>query len=230
MKIVVISDIHANLEALMALPEWGDELWVLGDLVDYGPNPRQVVTLLRSRAEIVMRGNHDQAVGFEEDPRCTPRYRKMAIETRDFTIRSMNGDLTRYLQQLPLHRTVERDGRKFCLCHAIPSDPLYGYCPENSDRWAQEIEEVDADYLLVGHTHTPFIRQVGPTTVVNPGSLGQAKTGKSDACYAAWYDDHFKLKQFAYPLHETVRKLEQMPVSQEVKRDLETVLVSGFLP
>ena len=100
MKIVVISDIHANLDALMALPEWGDDLWVLGDLVDYGPDPREVVALLRSRAEIVIRGNHDQAVGFEEDTRCSPRYRQLALETRDFTIQSMNGDLTRYLQQL----------------------------------------------------------------------------------------------------------------------------------
>jgi len=41
-KIVVISDVHANLDALMALPESGDELWMLGDLVDYGPSPREV--------------------------------------------------------------------------------------------------------------------------------------------------------------------------------------------
>jgi protein phosphatase len=230
MKIVVISDIHANLDALMALPEWGDDLWVLGDLVDYGPDPREVVALLRSRAEIVIRGNHDQAVGFEEDTRCSPRYRQLALETRDFTIQSMNGDLTRYLQQLPLHKTVERDGKKFYLCHAVPSNPLYEYCPEDSDRWVQEVKEIHADYLLVGHTHTPFIRKVGSTTVVNPGSLGQPKTGKPDACYAVWDDDHFELKQFRYPYNETIQKLEQLPVSQQVKRDLETVLVSGSLP
>ena len=230
MKIVVISDVHANLEALNALPELGDELWVLGDLVDYGPNPREVVSLLRSRAEFAVRGNHDQAVGFEDDPHCTPRYRQMALETRDLTIQKMNGDLTRYLQQLPLHRTVERDGRSFYLCHATPSDPLYGYCPAESDRWAKEVEAIKVDYLLVGHTHTPFIRQVGSTTVVNPGSLGQPKTGKPDACYAVWYDDHFELKQFSYPYTETLQKLQQLPVSEEVKHDLETVLVSGSLP
>jgi len=227
MKIVVISDIHANLEALKALPEWGDELWVLGDLVDYGPNPREVVSLLRSRAGIVIRGNHDQAVGFDDDPRCNLRYRRMALETRDLAIQSMNGDLTRYLQQLPLRRTVERDGKKFYLCHAAPSDPLYSYCSENSERWAHEVQEIEADYLLVGHTHIPFIRKQGSTTIVNPGSLGQPKTGKSDACYAIWCDDHFELKQFAYPFNETLRKVEQLPVSQEVKRDLEAVLVSG---
>jgi putative phosphoesterase len=227
MKIVVISDIHANLEALNALPEWGDELWVLGDLVDYGPNPREVVSLLRSRAELVIRGNHDQAVGFEDDPRCNPRFRKMALETRDFTIRMINGDLTRYLQQLPLHRVVERDGKKFYLCHAAPSDPLYSYCGENSERWPQEVQEIEADYLLVGHTHIPFMRKIGRTTVVNPGSLGQPKIGKSDACYAIWCDDHFELKQFAYPFKETVQKIEELPVSQDVKRDLEAVLASG---
>ena len=230
MKIVVISDIHANREALMTLPEFGDELWVLGDLVDYGPNPREVVTLLRSRADVVVRGNHDHAVGFEDDPRCTPRYRKMALETRDYTIRAINGDLTRYLQQLPLHKTLERDGKRFYFCHAIPSDPLYGYCPENSDRWARKVARLGVDYLLVGHTHTPFIRQVGSTTVVNPGSLGQPKTGKPDACYAVWDDNHFELKQFSYPYQETIAKLQELPVSPDVKRDLETVLVSGSLP
>lgn len=230
MKIVVISDIHANREALMTLPELGDELWVLGDLVDYGPNPIEVVTLLRASADLVVRGNHDQAVGHEDDPRCTPRYRKMALETRDYTVREMNGDLVQYLRRLPLHKRVERDGKKFFLCHAIPSDPLYGYCPEDSDRWQEEVARLGVDYLLVGHTHTPFVRRVGATTVVNPGSLGQPKTGKPDACYAVWHDDHFELKQFSYPYQETIEKLQQLPVSPDVKHDLETVLVSGSLP
>jgi putative phosphoesterase len=229
MKIVVISDIHANLDAFMALPETGDELWVLGDLVDYGPNPKEIVTLVRSRADVVIRGNHDQAVGFGKDSRCSARYRQMATETQEFTICSIGDDLRGFLQQLPVRRTVERDGKKFYLCHAIPSNPLYEYCPEGSDRWAHEVREIETDYLLVGHTHTQFIRKVGSTTVVNPGSLGQPKTGRPDACYAVWYDDHFELKQFAYPFSETIKKLEQLPVSQEVKRDLETVLASGSL-
>jgi putative phosphoesterase len=229
MKIVVISDIHGNLEALNALPECGDELWVLGDLVDYGPNPREVVSLLRSRADIVVRGNHDQAVGFQADPRCSLRYRKMAIETRDVSIRAINDGLTRYLQQLPVQRKVERDGKTFYLCHATPSEPLYGYCHEESDRWPQETEEAGADFLLVGHTHTPFIRKLGSKTVVNPGSLGQPKTGKPDACYAVWQDDHFELKQFSYPYQKTIERLDGLPVSQDVKRDLETVLASGSL-
>jgi putative phosphoesterase len=228
-KIVVISDLHANLDALNALPEWGDELWVLGDLVDYGPEPGEVVELIQARSKVVVRGNHDHAVGFGEDPRCGPRYRRMALETQRFTIETITPPASAYLRQIPLQRIVERDGKRFHLCHATPSDPLYCYCLEHSEMWAEEVEAIHADWLLVGHTHIPFIRTVGLTTVVNPGSLGQPKTGKADACYALWHDDHFELKQFHYPFNETIKKLQRLPVSQEVKRDLETVLVSGSL-
>ena len=72
MKIVIISDLHGNYDALSALPESGDELWVLGDLVNYGPQPRAVLNFVRSHAAAVVRGNRDHAVGFDVDPRCTP--------------------------------------------------------------------------------------------------------------------------------------------------------------
>ena len=153
----------------------------------------------------------------------------MVLETQQFTMCSIERGVSEYLQQLPLQRVVERDGKRFFLCHATPSDPLYGYCPKDSKRWAEEVKTIHADYLLVGHTHTPFIRKVEHTTLVNPGSLGQPKTGKPDACYAVWDDGRFELKQFHYPFNETLKKLERLPVSQEVKRDLEAVLVSGSL-
>ncbi len=71
----------ANFDALSALPESGDELWVLGDLVNYGPQPAEVVNFVRNHAAAVVRGNHDNAVGFNVDPRCTPRYHEMASAT-----------------------------------------------------------------------------------------------------------------------------------------------------
>jgi predicted phosphodiesterase len=71
--------------------------------------------------------------------------------------------------------------------------------PEDSDDWIREMDSVPADVLLVGHTHTPFIRRIGDRVVVNPGSLGQPKTGKPEACYAVWQDGTFELKSFSYP-------------------------------
>jgi protein phosphatase len=227
MKIVVISDLHSNFDALSTLPELGDELWVLGDLVNYGPMPAEVVAFVRDHSEIVIRGNHDHAVGFDVDPRCTPRYAEMAESTMQYSKANLDSDATSFLRGLPFTRLIERDDHKFFLCHAIPSNPLYGYCFEDSDLWSKELEQVDADFLLVGHTHTPFIRKIGGTTIVNPGSLGQPKTGKADACYAVWEDGKFRLKQFAYPVERAVQRIEQLPVPPNIKRDLATVLRTG---
>lgn len=227
MKIVIISDLHGNYDALSALPESGDELWVLGDLVNYGPQPREVVNIVRNHAAAVIRGNHDHAVGFEVDPRCTPRYHEMASVTMRISSAELDEEAKGFLRILPVTTVLERDGKRFMLCHAIPSDPLYGYCPENSGRWDKEVQTIEADYLLVGHTHTPFLKQVGHTTVVNPGSLGQPKTGKPDACYAVWQDGRFELKQFPYDFERTLERIQRMPVPTDVQRDLSTVLRTG---
>jgi putative phosphoesterase len=186
MRIAIILDIHGNFESLSALTEPYDELWVLADLVNYGPDPGPVIDFVRSHATVVVQGNHDHAVGLNEDPRCSPPYREMAKETMQFTRSVLSRDQIEYLAGLPLvvERTVEQT--KFVLCHAAPSGPLYNYVPANSPRWKREMELVSTDFLLVGHTHTPFVQAVGVSLVINPGSLGQPKTGATKACYAIW--------------------------------------------
>ncbi len=82
MRIVIVSDLHANLEALAALDPAYDKLWVLGDLVNYGPDPVQVLDFVRRHAALVVRGNHDHSLGYDEDPRCSERFRSMAEQTR----------------------------------------------------------------------------------------------------------------------------------------------------
>jgi protein phosphatase len=114
------------------------------------------------------------------------------------------------------------------LCHARPSDPLYGYCDAHSQEWASEVQRLTSDILLVGHTHTSFIRNFGERMVVNPGSVGQPKTGRPEACYAVWKDGEITLKSFAYPVAEVVDKLEALPVSAEVRSDLIRVLRTGL--
>lgn len=228
MKIAIISDIHGNLEALRALTESYDQLWVLGDLVNYGPDPAAVVDFVRTHAAVVVRGNHDDAVGFNRDPRCSVPYRAMADETLRFSLSALSADQRSWLASLPLvvHRTA--DNTEFILCHAAPSDPLYKYIPANSPDWEREMERIGADLLFVGHTHTPFVQTVGESRVVNPGSLGQPKTGKPKACYAIW-DRGVVLRQIDYEIDETVQKIDKMSVSAGVKEGLKAVLRSGGL-
>ena len=188
MKIAIISDVHGNYEALRALPDGYDELWVLGDLVNYGPEPGAVVDLVKVNSTVVVRGNHDHSLGFDVDPRCGTRYQKMAGITRRYTASVLKKEQREFLRRLPLKLELKRGDTRFYLCHAKPSDPLYGYCAEQSEEWIKELDQVKAEVLLVGHTHIPFIRQIGNRVVVNPGSLGQPKNGQANACYAIWED------------------------------------------
>ena len=110
MRVLIISDLHANLEAIGALPSDFDRLWVLGDLVNYGPNPAEVIEFVREKAAIVVRGNHDHSVGFDEDPRCSARFRAMAEETRRYTRSVLNEEHREYLRNLPLKATACVEG------------------------------------------------------------------------------------------------------------------------
>ncbi|MGA3211148.1 MAG: metallophosphoesterase family protein [Terriglobales bacterium] len=227
MKIVIISDLHGNYEALRALPEAYDELWVLGDLVNYGPQPCEVVDAIRAEATLVVRGNHDNAIGFDQDPKCGIRFREMAQTTGKFTASVISREQKDFLSSLPLKVTAMRGTTRFYLTHAMPSDPLYGYSPHDSNDWVTEVEGVPADVVLVGHTHHPFIRTIGKQTLVNPGSLGQPKNGSSNACYAVWQDTRIELKQYAYPVEKTVSRIQALPLPDAVRQDLVKVLRAG---
>ncbi len=229
MKIAIISDVHGNYEALRSIPEPFDELWVLGDLVNYGPEPGGVVDFVTGNSTVVVRGNHDHSIGYDVDPRCNARYRKMAEITRRYTASVLSEEQKALLRRLPLKLELKRQDTSFYLCHAKPSDPLYGYCPEQSEEWVCELDHIQGDVLLVGHTHTPFIRRIGHRVVVNPGSLGQPKTGSPDGCYAVWQDGVFQLKSFPYSVDKTAGRLRRLGFPQEVEKDLITVLQSGSL-
>lgn len=227
MRIAILSDLHANLDALQAISDSWDQLWVLGDLVNYGPDPAGVVDFVRAHAVTVVRGNHDHAVGYSADPRCSPAFRAMARVMQAYTESILNQEQKAYLRQLPLTALREVDGKRFFLCHAAPSDPLFRYGPQEPAFWAQEAGAVNADILLVGHTHLPFILNAGPRQVVNPGSVGQPKHGRCEACYALWDDGKITLKSKAYDVGKTVARLLALPVDAGIRSQLIDVLTTA---
>jgi len=233
-KIAIISDIHSNLEALNSLPQDFDELWVLGDLVNYGPNPIEVVEFIHAKANVVVRGNHDHAIGFNEDPRCSKPFREMADAMKEYTRSVLSSKHRQFLRGLPLRAERDVDGVRVVLCHAIPSDPLFAYCLPDSDRWQPELEQANADILLVGHTHIPFARELGQRKVVNPGSLGQPKTASPAARYAMWDTAQgrggIELRCFDYPFGRTIAQVEALPIKHELRLRLAEVLREGGLP
>jgi putative phosphoesterase len=230
MKIAIISDLHANLEALLALPRDYDQLWVLGDLVNYGPNPAETIDFVRSNASVIVRGNHDNSVGFDADCRCSPRFRAMAAATGAYSSSVLGAGDKRFLRELPTQMWREVEGKRFLLCHATPADPLFEYRPPDSPLWAQDEGSAGADVVLAGHTHLQFARTFRSRTVANPGSLGQSKTGDYRARYAVWQDGEIRLCALEYPVETTAAKIRSLPIPDEIKGELVSVLRSGKAP
>ncbi|MBM4045196.1 MAG: metallophosphoesterase family protein [Planctomycetes bacterium] len=227
MKILVLSDIHANLTALQAIQEDYDHLICLGDLVDYGPQPRECIEWVRQRVPRIVRGNHDNAVGHRVDCRCSEKFKPLSVATREYTWSVLNADETGYLARLPLTDRFELDGMRFLAVHATPSDPLFCYLAADEKLWAHEVAAVQADFILVGHTHRPFVLKCGQKSVLNPGSVGQPRDGDPCASYALIRDSHVELKRVEYPVEATIAALMQTGLAGQAVSQLAHVLRTG---
>lgn len=231
MRILVVSDIHANLAALRAIPDAGiDHVLCLGDLVDYGPDPAPCIDWVRARAAAAIEGNHDHAVAHHTSCRCAGAFRTLSEETREVMWRLLDAEHVAFLAARPTTAKVTLGGVRFQLVHATPSDPLYTYLPPNETaRWAREIESVDADVLLVGHTHLPMVLRFGDKLVVNPGSVGLPRTKDGRASYAIIDDGVPRLEKVEYDVEATVAALARNDLSDGTLSTLTRILRTGSL-
>jgi protein phosphatase len=154
----------------------------------------------------------------------------MAEETGRYTHSALTAEQRNYLRTLPLKATVAVEGIRLVMCHATPPDPLFEYRREESPLWLSDEVESDIDIELVGHTHIPFRRFLGRRWVVNPGSVGQPKHGRAEACYAIWQDGKITLGSAAYDVERTVEKLRRLSLPAAVFGDLAFVLRNGSAP
>ena len=186
MIIAVISDIHSNLPALEAvinkLPKY-DELFCLGDIVGYGPQPNEVTArLLELRPSVTLIGNHDYAV-VSGDVRGFSANAATAVEWTREKLDRVSRD---YLAALKPSARVEREGCTFALFHGSPLDPLNEYVfpglPATAGRRLMQI--ASARIVLLGHTHMPMLYRFEDCVLANPGSVGQPRDGDCRASFA----------------------------------------------
>jgi protein phosphatase len=224
-----VSDIHGNIAALEAVAdaERFDEVICLGDIVGYGPQPAACLRWLRKRRALIVQGNHDRALGEHVAPRCTPQFQWLADATFPIGDAQLTSEERAYLASLPRSAEIDRDGVRLMLVHAAPTDPLYGYREPNVDAWTSELAAVDADVLLVGHTHLQFELSIGAKRVVNPGSAGQPKGGDPRAAYAVLDHGMIRLGRVDYPLEQTVSELALAGVEPRAVDALGTLLRTG---
>jgi len=197
MRLAVLSDIHANLAALDAvcadLPEV-DQVWVLGDIVGYGPQPNEVIGRLQELGAMAVTGNHDgAAIGtvdaswFNPDAAAAVRWTATVLDARS----------TAYLAALPEVRT---DG-ELTAVHGSPRQPIWEYITDAGIA-ADNLDAFATRHCLYGHTHLPLIYRADGSrmtvvpattadaialdlrrTLMNPGSVGQPRDGNPDASY-----------------------------------------------
>lgn len=155
MRIGIISDIHADYDALKDVlnrldqRHCVDQVLCAGDLVGRGPEPDRVVELIRAWNIPVARGNHDEWV---------------------YGLRAEN---TRYLKSLPLDWQGELAGVTVYMCHGKPGNNMWGMYKDHLSKTYLKmvLRSLKADVLITGHTHTPLYLEIKQGCLVNPGSL-----------------------------------------------------------
>lgn len=227
MRILVIADIHANWPALAAIDEPFDACISVGDLVEYGPHPREVVSWVRANAARSVRGNHDHGVAQNVDVFGVGGFRYLTMVTRGPTIRALGAGDRRYLADLPTLDLFTLGGKKFAVVHATPRDPLDEYVLPDPAAWTARVAGLNVDIVCVGHTHAPFVLQAGKTTVLNPGSVGLQRDGNPLARYAIIDNGEILLKQTAYPVEETIAAVDASDLDPRAKRMLAEVYRNG---
>ena len=238
MKVLIVSDIHANWTALRTIlaaeQDYGNIL-CLGDLVDYGPQPFECVGWAAAKFQEggwFLQGNHDWSVAYNADARCSKSYAHLAEATRKFTRWVLGQKAVAFLSDIPSRLELSLDGKRCVACSGTPRDPLFGYFDYNNPRRFMEVRSAgDPDCLFFGHTHVPCDIRSSLTHIINPGSVGQPGDENPAAAYAVWENGGVSLDGVATDTEEIACAFVSTGLHQRNVMALMAVLrLGGLLP
>jgi diadenosine tetraphosphatase ApaH/serine/threonine PP2A family protein phosphatase len=206
MKIALISDIHSNLQALLAalsdIDGRGiDEIYCIGDSVGYGGSPNECVDLVRKRASAVVLGNHDLAAVKPSDADYFTKPGKIVAE---WTNRTLTAENRQFLAALPF--TVEMG---VCtLVHASPEFPPAWQYVNSMDAARDQFAHFKTEICFIGHTHVPVLCGEDLKTfkfkknmrfLINVGSIGQPRDGNPHLSYGILDTDAWSYENIRIP-------------------------------
>jgi len=224
-KILVVSDIHANLNALEAVLSDAknyDGVWCLGDLVGYGPDPNECIQIIRFLPNLVcLLGNHDAAILGQID---VESFNREASQSALWTRRSMCAESLEYLKTLP--ETVVEQG--VTLAHGSPRNPVWEYLLDIYTA-RDNFGYFNTKTCLVGHTHVPLtyqlsensqvvtlkqftgntIHPINTRAILNPGSVGQPRDYDPRSSYAIYHleEQRWESHRVEYDIHAVQKRI-----------------------
>ncbi len=224
MKVIVISDIHGNLEALNKVLEYINKLKgekrvvCLGDIVGYGPNPAECFKIVESLTDKICLGNHEDSVlDTNYDYQITVYARDAIRWTRDV----LNEEIKEATKRLPLQ--IEEDNVLYT--HSSPDDPMLWRYITNARNAYSSLIEMKHSLCFVGHSHIPGIYSyralqrnsntatlsTDDKTIVNVGSVGQPRDGSPMLSFAVFDDENWEMEiiRLEYDYHKTMAKIEK---------------------
>jgi putative phosphoesterase len=215
MKVAVLSDIHANLQALHAVladceRQGVEEFWLLGDYVNYGANPIECIKLLSElNVKYAIGGNHD----VQHYSEVVPFTYTGSPEATEYTRRiiSENPDKFTWLEEIAKVDKIHIPEIKTILVHGSLEEPYIGrIMPNANDRSLfAGMERFDVNILLCGHLHASFMVTVRGRTVINCGSVGQPRNNIPKAQYVILEDDNVTFRRVEYDVEEAVAAIQQ---------------------
>jgi len=239
LRTAIISDIHANLEALKVVLDDikqrnVDRIICLGDILGYGPNPVECVDLVAEKCEWSLMGNHDfgalyEPTNFNAAAEASAYWTRAQFEAEPDSAKAASR--WEFLGRLRVRVTFD----KFLCVHGSPRRPINEYVfPEdaiNSPVKMQQIFDRVQKYCFVGHTHVPgvftdepdfyppddlegvYTFQNGEKAIINPGSVGQPRDMDPRASYAILDEDAMKVEFYRldYDSKATAEKIHRIP-------------------
>ncbi|MEM1056864.1 MAG: metallophosphoesterase family protein [Bacteroidota bacterium] len=223
MRLAVLSDVHANLEALTAALDevdrrGADAIVCLGDVVGYGPDPVPCVEIVRERCDVTVLGNHDEAVAFERGVGYLPKdAQRIAGAHRE----ALSRDQLEWLRSLPLRI----EGYGITAAHAAPLEPG-AWARLSSFRELQaQFPAFQTEVCFVGHSHRPAVvsDKVGVLRVrkghrylIDVGSVGQPRDRDPRLAFGMFDTETFEyeLVRVHYDVARTATKIREANYSE----------------
>jgi putative phosphoesterase len=227
MQIGIISDVHSNLHALTAVlheldAHQVDLILCAGDILCYGADPNGVIALLRQRGIPVVTGNYDDAVAWgrlaaarKPSSSGTEHLKRAALS---WTQAQVSPQHRHYLRGLPWSLNYRFDGVRVMMMHA-GIDYLDAWIhPDDPENMALLASQVQADVLILGHTHYAYTYSCEGLLFINPGAVGRALDGDTRASFATLdtANQQVEFHRVTYDIDAAVRDIETSGIPLEI--------------